>query len=118
MIEITNGKKTIMVPEATAQATLKQKWLKGWTIIKNQEAPQEVIQFQQTKLKESCEMKSESKPEPKTEQDLFKLPVSTLEGLIDTLTEDQLKNLIQDPRKSVKTLVKRQLNKIRNVGRK
>ena len=111
MIEITNGKKTIMVPEATAQATLKQKWLKGWTIVKHQEVPNEVIQFQ-AKLKEVETQSEVETHEPK--QDLFKLSVRALEELMDTLSEGQLKNLIQDPRKSVKTLVKKQLNKLRH----
>jgi hypothetical protein len=117
MIEITNGKKTLTVPDATAQATLKEKWLKGWTIVKPVgNAPQEVIQFQQAKLKESCTVKEI--PEPKSEDDLFKLPLSKLEGIADTLSEDQLKNLIQDPRKNVKALAKRQLNKLRSDSRK
>lgn len=112
MIEITNGKKTITVPDATAQATLKEKWLKGWTIVQHKgDAPQEVIQFQQAKLVEAPK-------EPKNEQDMFKLPLLRLEEIADTLSEDQLKGLIQDPRKSVKALAKRQLNKLRDVGGK
>jgi len=115
MIEITNGVKTLTVPDATAQATLKEKWLKGWTIVKPVgNAPQEVIQFQQAKLKESINVI----PEPKCEADLFKLPLAKLEEIADTLSEDQLKGLVQDPRKSVKALAKKQLNKLRSDSRK
>jgi hypothetical protein len=113
MITITNGKKTINVPDATAADTLKQKWLKDWKQVDTAGVPQEVIQFQ-AKLKDA----ETPKPEPKTETDLFKLSLHSLEEIVDTLTEDQLKGLIQDPRKSVKALVKRQLNKVRNVSGK
>ena len=53
MIEITDGKRTLSVPEATANATLTEKWLKGWSIVRPVgNAPNEVIQFQDAKLKE------------------------------------------------------------------
>jgi hypothetical protein len=103
MIEITNGKKTISVPDATAVATLKEKWLKGWTIVKRAgDVPNEVIQFQEAKLKEA------------EEKDLSLTPVRELEGTVDTLTSEQLLKLLQDPRKSVKALAKKQLTKLRS----
>lgn len=108
MIEITDGNRTLRVPEETANATLKEKWLKNWRIVAPVgNVPGEVIQFQEAKLKEV-------KQEPKDETELFKLPLSRLEEIADTLTQEQLEYLIQDQRKSVKTLAKRQLNKLRN----
>ncbi len=115
MIEITDGKVTKRVSEATANATLTEKWLKNWSIVRPVgNAPSEVIQFQEAKLKEV----KNPKPEPKEEADLFKLPLSRLEEIADTLTQEQLEGLIQDPRKSVKTLAKRYLTKLRDDSRK
>ena len=109
MIEVTDGKRTIRVPEGTAQAMLSEDWLKaeGWTIVKPVgTAPQEVIQFQQAKLKEIQGEVIKTKSE---ETDLSLLSIRKLEEMLDTLTSDQLLKLKDDPRKTARLLAEKKL---------
>jgi hypothetical protein len=118
MVTITDGTKTVNVPEGTANAVLKEKWMKhrGWSIVEEKSnVPLEVVQFQKAKQEELRQIDAKA-AEP--EIDLSKLPVSKLEEIAETLTEDQLKAMLLDSRKSVKLIAKRQITKLRNAGGK
>jgi hypothetical protein len=119
MVEVTDGKRTIRVPEGTAQAMLSEDWLKaeGWTIVKPVgTAPQEVIQFQQAKLKEiqgdvikADNVKPDVPGVGKSETDLSLLSIRKLEEILDTLTSDQLLKLKDDARKTARLLAEKKL---------
>ncbi len=124
MIEITNGTKTLKVPDATAQATLKERWLKKWTIVKHVgNAPQEVIQFQQAKLQEQSKgdvittNPEHCKAPCRKDVPLESIPIRRLGAMLQNLTREQLEGLKNDPRKSVQAMAERQLTRLNDSGK-
>jgi len=111
-VEITNGKKTITVPDETGQAVLNEEWMKkeGWKLVgKPTSIPEEVIQFQKKKTKED---RTDTTDKPKIIEDLSSLSVRKIEERIESLTSEQLLNLTKDLRKTVKALAEKQLQKL------
>jgi len=105
-VEITNGKKTITVPDETGQAVLNEEWMKkeGWKLVgKPTSIPEEVIQFQK---------KKEDDKTTNVIEDLSSFSVRKIEERIESLTSGQLLRLTKDPRKTVKALAGKQLQKI------
>lgn len=119
--------KVRLVPERTAEEIRKGKHFKqqGWVVVERSEPPYEVIQFQETaKVKQVTEIKEPSVKTPEPAQaepaqpivnqetpayDIRRMAVKHIAQRLNDFSEEELKILSDDPRKSVQELIKRRL---------
>jgi hypothetical protein len=120
MIEIRNKNtgQVRLVPAETAKAVREQKWLikQGWEVVEHRPPPYEVIQFQENKEGTVKVLTPEpivnTSPTVTTTADLIKQDLSTLSvkkiaAQIQEFTQEELKILVDDPRKSVSQMAKK-----------
>jgi hypothetical protein len=133
MREVFNSEtgESMIVPDGTADSIRTEKWLikQGWKVREPKATPNEVIQFQESRAGEvkkvaevapcdttcdppyapdCCKQQPPEPPvippAPVSRQDLSSLNVKTITRHIQEFTQEELKVLATDPRKSVSQL--------------
>lgn len=107
-----------LVPEGTANAVRTEKWLikQGWLVVEHAPTPNEVIKFQEAKAPEPepeifqcCKNDEPCCKDTQQTSKVQQLTVKQVTAMINEFTEDELKILAGDPRKSVSGLANKKL---------
>lgn len=129
-IRNTNTGQVRLVPEGTADAVRTEKWLikQGWVVVEHKATPNEVIHFQAAKVQEAQQVAQQAAGEAPCEksckqkgldeknlileqhkQSLRALSVKKIAQNIANMSQEDIRILIEDPRKTVVELAERWL---------